>query len=86
MIKIGSMHTATIALVAGLVGGMLSGAIIQGHAVQAEQGVPESAVIAHEFRVVEKDGTVKAVIGRQPDGKQARPSTIIVEESVQKLA
>ena len=68
MIKIGSMHTATIALVAGLVGGMLSGAIIQGHAVQAEQGVPETAVIAHEFRVVEKDGTVKAVIGRQPDG------------------
>ena len=42
--------------------------MLQGHPVLAEQAFPAMTVTAQEFRVVEKDGTLRTIIGMQSDG------------------
>ena len=67
MTKNPSMRTAFIALIGGWIGGLLSSTMLQGHPVLAEQALP-TTVTAQEFRVVERDGTLRTIIGMQPDG------------------
>jgi len=68
MTKNPSMHTALIALIGGWIGGLLSSTMLQGHPVLAEQVSPATTVTAQEFRVVERDGTLRSIIGMQRDG------------------
>ena len=68
MIRNPSLRTAFIALIGGWIGGLLSSIMLQGHPVLAEQALPATTVTAEEFRVVEKDGTLRTIIGMQPDG------------------
>jgi hypothetical protein len=63
-----SLRTAFIALIGGWIGGLLSSIVIQGYPVLAEQGSPATIVTAQEFRVVDKDETLRTIIGMQPDG------------------
>ena len=68
MTKNPSLRTVFIALIGGWIGGLSSSIMLQGHPVLAEQDFPATTVTAQEFRVVEKDGTLRTIIGIQPDG------------------
>jgi hypothetical protein len=68
MIRNPSLRTAFIALIGGWIGGLLSSIMLQGHPVLADQAFPVTTVSAEEFRVVEKNGTLRTIIGMQPDG------------------
>jgi hypothetical protein len=64
-----SMCMLTVALGAGLVGGMLSGWMLRGEPVVAQATPPPAKVLAaEEFRIVGKDGKVRAALGVQGDG------------------
>jgi len=63
-----SAYVVLLAAVAGWIGGMLSGAVLRSEPVIAQEPAAPTAVTATEFRVVGKDGKVRAVIGGQPDG------------------
>ncbi len=68
MTRIESVYIVLLAVVAGWTGGMLSGAVLRSEPVIAQEPAAPTAVTAEEFRVVGKDGKVRAVIGGQPDG------------------
>ena len=57
-----------VAITAGWIGAMLPGAMLRSDPVIAQEAPATTAVTAEEFRVVGKDGKVRAVIGAQPDG------------------
>lgn len=64
-----SVCMAVMALMAGLVGGVLSGLAIRGEPVIAqESSSPVKVLSAEEVRIVGKDGKVRTVIGGQADG------------------
>ena len=68
MTRIESVYIVLLAVVAGWTGGVLSGAVMRSEPVIAQEPAAPNAVTAEEFRVVGKDGKVRAVIGGQPDG------------------
>ena len=57
-----------VATAAGWIGAMLPGVMLRSDPVIAEEAPATTAVTAQEFRVVGKDGKVRAIIGAQPDG------------------
>ena len=65
------MSTAFIAVIGGWIGGLLSSIALHDHPVLAEPASPVKTLIAQEFRVVEKDGTLRAIIGPQAEGAMA---------------
>ena len=68
MIRNDCMPMMLVAIIAGWIGGMLPGAMLRSDPVIAQEASASTAVTAEEFRVVGKDGKVRAVIGAQPDG------------------
>jgi hypothetical protein len=63
-----SVSIVLLAVVAGWIGGMMPGMVLRSEPVIAQQPSGDTVVSAEEFRVVGKDGQVRAVIGAQPDG------------------
>jgi hypothetical protein len=64
-----SILLAGIAGAAGLIGGMLSGALLGGEPVIAQEPAPPAKVVAaEEFRLVGKDGKARASLSAQADG------------------
>jgi hypothetical protein len=68
MIRNDCIRVMCVAIIAGWIGGMLPGAVLRSDPVIAQEASAGTAVTAEEFRVVGKDGKVRAVIGALPDG------------------
>jgi len=68
MMRYDFIRMMLVAITAGWIGAMLPGAMLRSDPVIAQQAPATTAVTAEEFRVVGKDGKVRAVIGAQPDG------------------
>src|SRR5438445_12996306 len=68
MIRNDCIRVMCVAIIAGWIGGMLSGAVLRSDPVIAQESPAGNAVTAEEFRVVGKDGKVRVVIGTLPDG------------------
>ena len=67
MIRNDCIRVMCVAIIAGWIGGMLSGAVLRSDPVIAQESPAGNAVTAEEFRVVGKDGKVRVVIGTLPD-------------------
>ena len=68
MIRNDCIRMMCVAIIAGWIGGMLPGTVLRSDPVIAQEASAGTAVTAEEFRVVGKDGKVRAVIGALPDG------------------
>jgi hypothetical protein len=66
-----SLSIVLLAAVAGWIGGMMSGVVLRSEPAIAQQPSAATIVSAEQFRVVGKEGKVRAVIGEHPDGSSS---------------
>jgi hypothetical protein len=68
MTRADTAYMLMVAMGAGLIGGLVSGVLLRGEPVIAQEPSGAPKVVAEEIRIVAKDGAVRAVLGVQADG------------------